>query len=137
MLSKLRKSCFGMLCGFLLSLYKLSTQISIVSSRGIFVKKVLYLADFNLVAWDFVRFRLKDRLFRKIWEVEIRESKKLVHTRKPYKQIDCYQKFGVVILLRLLLSSYWDNCTINSLCCVFIYSLWLINKLGYFHLAKE
>ena len=39
MLSKLRKLCFGMLGGFSLSLYKLSTQISIVSSKGILVNK--------------------------------------------------------------------------------------------------
>ena len=39
MLSKLRKSCFGMLGGFSLSLYKLSTQISLLSFRGIFVNK--------------------------------------------------------------------------------------------------
>ena len=39
MLSKLRKSCFGMLGVFSLSLYKLSTQILMVSSRGIFVNK--------------------------------------------------------------------------------------------------
>ena len=38
MLSKLRKLCFGMLGGFSLS-YKLSTQISIVSSKGILVNK--------------------------------------------------------------------------------------------------
>ena len=37
MLSKLQKSCFEMLGGFSLLLYKLSTQISMVSSRGVFV----------------------------------------------------------------------------------------------------
>ena len=37
MLSKLRKLCCVMLGRFSLSLYKLSTQISIVSSRGILV----------------------------------------------------------------------------------------------------
>ena len=39
MLSKLWKSCFGMLRGFSLSLYKLSTQILMVSSKGILVNK--------------------------------------------------------------------------------------------------
>ena len=39
MLSKLRKSCFGMLGGFSLSLYELSIQISMVSSKGILVNK--------------------------------------------------------------------------------------------------
>ena len=37
--SKLRKSCLMMLGGFSLSLYKLSTQMLMVSSRGIFVNK--------------------------------------------------------------------------------------------------
>ena len=41
MINKLRKSSFGMLGGFLLSLYNLSTQISMVSSRGKFVNKEL------------------------------------------------------------------------------------------------
>ena len=39
MLSKLRKSCSGMLQGFSLPLYRLSIQISMVLSRGIFVNK--------------------------------------------------------------------------------------------------
>ena len=39
LLSKLRKSCFGMLGGFSLSLLKLSTQISMASSKGILVNK--------------------------------------------------------------------------------------------------
>ena len=39
MLSKLQKSCFGKLGGFPLSLYKLSAQILMVSSKGIFVSK--------------------------------------------------------------------------------------------------
>ena len=39
MFSKLQESCFGMLGGFSLSLYKFSTQISMVSSTGIFVNK--------------------------------------------------------------------------------------------------
>ena len=40
MLSKLPKSCFGMLVGFSLSLNKLPTQIPMVSSKGILVNKV-------------------------------------------------------------------------------------------------
>ena len=39
MLSKLRKSCFGMLGVFSLPLYNLSTQILMVLSWGIFVNK--------------------------------------------------------------------------------------------------
>ena len=38
-LSKLWKSCFGMLGGFSLSLYKLSTQILMVSSKRTFANK--------------------------------------------------------------------------------------------------
>ena len=39
MLSKFQKPYFGIFWGFPLSFYKLSTQISMVSSRGIFVDK--------------------------------------------------------------------------------------------------
>ena len=39
MLSKLQESCFGMLGEFSLSLYKLSTQILIVFSKGILLNK--------------------------------------------------------------------------------------------------
>ena len=39
MLSKLPKPCFGMLVGFSLSFYKLSTQISMKPSRGMFMNK--------------------------------------------------------------------------------------------------
>ena len=36
--------------------------------------------------------RVKDRLFKKIWEVEIREGKRWLATQKSAKKIDCYQK---------------------------------------------
>ena len=48
MVSRLRKSCFGILGGFSLSLCKLPTQISMVSFRGIFVKKESF---FSKVKW--------------------------------------------------------------------------------------